>query len=89
MEPLNLNNQNNRNTYAMSDAEKKQILLNHYDFGEICEIVGYLDYSNPDLDWLDGLEESDYGKFEKEIMNYAITNGNFEEVIKTNKRIAI
>ena len=72
--------------------EKKAILLKHYAIEEICEIMGYYDGSNSDglpMDKLEELEETDFNAFEDLMLNHAIINGNFEEVIEFDARLAI
>lgn len=77
--------------FNLTNIEKKQRLLNHYDFDEILEILGYFDGSNEDVcnNYFNKLELQDKQKFISEILDIAIINGNFEEVILTNKRHAL
>jgi hypothetical protein len=73
---------------TLSVKTKKQRVRKLYTLDEICEILGYYDNSNPDLNY-DLLSNMDDDKFEKAIINKAIINGNFEEAIKTNRRVAL
>jgi len=69
-----------------TDAEKKQTLRKLYTLDEICEILGYFDESNPDLNYpmLKIDEEFSPSTFEETILGIAINNGNFEEAVLTN-----
>lgn len=71
--------------------EKKAILLKHYTFDEICDIMGYDDESNENVvtDEIKELEQIDFNKFQDIILNEAIINGNFEEVIWYDDRFSI
>lgn len=70
---------------------KMNILLKHYSFDEICEIMGYDDDSNSDVANIEmkELELKDYPAFVNKMMSAAIINGNFEEVIKHNERLPV
>lgn len=80
-----------------TDKEKKEILLKHYDFDEICEIIGFYDGSNEDVTtdeindlynyWKFTNEKVDFEAFQNAILNKAIVNGNFEEVIEKDERL--
>ncbi len=75
----------------MSTTDKIKILLKHYYFHEICEIMGYDDESNETVatDEMRRLEKEDYPLFFSKMMEAAIINGNFEEVIANNVRLPI
>jgi hypothetical protein len=75
----------------LTTDKKKAILLKHYTFDEICEIMGFYDGSNEDVctPEINTAYETDNLKFEQLILNEAIINGNFEEVITTDKRHAL
>ena len=83
----------------MTDKMKKKILKKHYSLDEICEILGFFDGSNEDVntDEINDLynkaeftnEPSDWDKFEDRIMDEAIINGNFEESIEMDCRIGL
>lgn len=72
----------------LTKAEQKARLLKHYDFDEICDIIGYYDGSNEDVatEKMETLEVKDFAKFKEAILNEAIINGNFEEVILNDVR---
>ncbi len=72
-------------------VEKKSILLKHYGFDEICEIMGWYDGSNEDVctPEMEMLEKTNPEKFEDKMMDAAIINGNFEEVIEYDCRYPI
>lgn len=82
-----------------TDKEKKEILLKHYDFDEICEIMGFYDGSNEDVTtdeindlynyWKFTNEKVDFEAFQDAILNKAIVNGNFEEVIEKDERFPL
>jgi len=82
-----------------TNKDKKEILKKHYSLDEICEILGFYDGSNEDVntDELNDLyttaeftnESSDWDKFEDKILDQAIINGNFEESIEQNCRIGL
>lgn len=82
-----------------TDAEKKAILLKHYDFDEICEIIGFYDGSNEDVTtdeindlynyWKFTNEKVDFEAFQDAILSKAIINGNFEESIEKDCRLAL
>ena len=74
-----------------NNEDKIKILLKHYYFHEICEIMGYDDGSNETVstDEMRRLEKEDYPIFFQKMMEAAIINGNFEEVIKYDKRLPI
>jgi len=74
-----------------ANKKKKEILKRLYTLDEICEILGYFDESNPDLDYpvLKLQEEFSPSTFEDMIFSEAIQNGNFEEVIKTGIRVTL
>jgi F0F1-type ATP synthase beta subunit len=82
-----------------TNKDKKEILKKHYSLDEICEILGFYDGSNEDVntDELNDLfsnaqftnEPSDWDKFEDKILDQAIINGNFEESIEQNCRIGL
>ena len=84
---------------AKTEAEQKAILKKHYTLEEICEIMGFFDGSNEDVNTeeLNALyeqakvtnESSDWDKFEDKILDKAIINGNFEEVIEYDTRFPI
>ena len=62
----------------------KEILSEHYPLDEICEMIGYYDGSNSDslpMERLLQLELTDYKAFEDLILDHAIVNGNFEDVL--------
>ena len=77
-------------------AEKKLILKKHYEMDEICEIMGYFDGSNEDVctEEMDTLHAqaqrtnsaADWEKFDDRMLDAAIINGNFEEVIENDVR---
>jgi hypothetical protein len=77
-------------------AEKKLILKKHYTMDEIGEIMGFYDGSNEDVctDEINDLhaqaertnEAADWKKFDDKILDAAIINGNFEEVIENDVR---
>jgi hypothetical protein len=74
-----------------SNSQKKAILLKHYGFDEICEIMGFDDESNetvctPEMKML---EKTNPSLFEDRMMDEAIINGNFEEVIEHDCRFPI
>ena len=72
-----------------ADWQKKAILRSHYTINEIEEIIGYADGSNSDylpMDRLKELEETDLDAFEDLLLDHAIINGNFEEVVGTDRR---
>ena len=74
-----------------TDAEKKAILLKHYDMSEIEEIMGFHDGSNEDV-CTPEFEEAykhDYERFKELMLAEAINNGNFEEVIWYDARLAL
>ena len=87
------------NKQEKTPEEKKAILLKHYDFDEICEIMGFYDGSNEDVctEEIDALhkqseatgKKEDFEAFQEAILNKAIINGNFEEVIETDTRHAL
>jgi hypothetical protein len=76
--------------------EKKAILLKHYSFDEICEIMGFYDGSNEEVTtdkmndlynyWKFTNEKVDFEAFQDAMLDEAIKNGNFEEVIETDVR---
>jgi hypothetical protein len=70
---------------------KINILLRHYSFDEICEIMGYDDESNETVatDEMKELEKSNYQEFVTKMLEAAIINGNFEEVIENDVRLPI
>jgi len=72
-------------------AEKKVILLKHYGFDEICEIMGFDDESNEDVctPEMKMLEKTNPSLFEEKMLDAAIINGNFEEVIEYDVRLPI
>jgi hypothetical protein len=72
-----------------TNEQKKAILRSHYTISEIEEIIGYSDGSNSDclpMDRLRELEETDFDAFEELLLDHAVINGNFEEVIGTDQR---
>lgn len=71
--------------------EKKHILLKHYAFEEICEIMGYYDGSNEDVSnpEMEKLEAEDFPAFHQKMIEKAVDNGNFEEVIEKDLRFAL
>ena len=71
--------------------EKKHILLKHYAFEEICEIMGYYDGSNEDVSnpEMERLETEDFPKFHALMLEKASVNGNFEECIEHDHRFAL
>lgn len=75
----------------LSNKEKKRRVKALYTLDELCEILGYYDQSNPDLDFsiLNHLKENNMDAFELMIVDYAIKNGNFEETINDNVRVAL
>jgi hypothetical protein len=75
----------------MSNSDKIKILLKHYFFHEICDIMGYNDESNETVatDEMRRLEKEDYPLFFSKMMEAAIINGNFEEVIENDARLPI
>ena len=75
----------------LTDAEKKVILLKHYDFDEICDIMGFDDESNEDVFTPEMvlLEHTNPSLFEEKMLDSAIINGNFEEVIELDLRMPI
>jgi hypothetical protein len=86
-------------TYKLMEktaAEKKAILKKHYTMDEICEIMGFFDGSNETVctDEFNDLhaqaeftnEPTDWDKFEDRMLDEAIINGNFEEVIENDVR---
>jgi len=76
---------------AKTLEEKKHILLKHYAFEEICEIMGYYDGSNDDVSnpEMEKLEADDFPTFHKLMLEKAVVNGNFEEVIEKDYRFAL
>lgn len=80
-----------KNNAEKTPEEKKKTLLNHYTFDEICEILGYFDGSNTDVSnpEMETLEEKNYEQFKDKMLDVAIINGNFEEVITTDTRHAL
>jgi len=82
-----------------TNNEKKELLKKHYTLDEICDILGFYDGSNEDVntDELIDLfntaqftnEPSDWNNFEDKILDQAIINGNFEEVIETDCRLPL
>lgn len=74
-----------------SIEQKKQILLKHYSFDEICEIMGFDDESNEDVftPEMVELESSNPKLFYNKMLDAAIINGNFEEVIEHDARLPI
>ena len=76
---------------AKTLEEKKHILLKHYAFEEICEIMGYYDGSNKDVSnpEMEKLESEDFPTFHKLMLEKASVNGNFEEVIEHDCRFAL
>jgi len=75
----------------LTEEEKRVRVRGLYTLDEMCEILGYYDRSNTDLDFkvLEHLELTDFDMFELMIVNEAIQNGNFEESINDNKRFAL
>ena len=75
----------------LTEDQKRLRVLELYTIDEICEILGYYDHSNTDLDFetLENLELTDIVMFELMIVNEAINNGNFEEAINNNERFAL
>lgn len=71
--------------------EKKHILLKHYAFEEICEIMGYYDGSNEDVSnpEMEKLEAEDFPTFHQKMIEKAVVNGNFEECIEHDCRFAL
>lgn len=77
-------------------AEKKEILKKHYAMDEICEIMGFFDGSNEtvcteEFEKLYAHAEAtnkaeDWKKFDERMLDEAIINGNFEEVIENDVR---
>ncbi len=75
----------------LTNTEKKAILLKHYGFDEICEIMGYDDCSNEDVynPEMILLEHNNPSLFEEKMLDAAIINGNFEDVIRLDLRMPI
>jgi hypothetical protein len=76
----------------LTPKQKKAILLKHYTIDEICEIMGYYDDSNADelpMEKLEELQLTNLKAFEDLMLDHAIINGNFEDVIKDDMRIAL
>lgn len=71
--------------------EQKAILLKHYRFDEICEIMGFDDESNEDVctSEMIALEHNNPSLFYDKMMEAAIINGNFEEAIEHDVRFPI
>lgn len=69
--------------------EKIERLKNLYCVQDVSEVIGYLDESNPDLDYslLDKLLENDRNAWVEEIYKIGAENGNFEEAILLNETI--
>jgi hypothetical protein len=80
-----------KNKIQSKKVTKMNLLLRHYTFGEICEIMGYDDDSNETVatDEMKKLEENNYPEFVNKMMEAAIINGNFESVILHNRRLPI
>jgi myosin heavy subunit len=76
---------------AAERARKIEILLKHYTLDEILDILGYYDGSNPDVanKEMQELEVNSYTNFVDKIFDEAIINGNFEEVIRDDVRLAL
>jgi hypothetical protein len=76
---------------TLSIEEKKKRVKALYTLDEMCEILGYFDESNPDLDYptLKLNEQFSPNTFEEMIVEKAIENGNFEEAIETNVRFSL
>ena len=72
-----------------TDKEKKEILLRHFGFDEICEIMGWNDESNEDVctPEMELLAHNNPSLFEEKMLDAAIINGNFEEVIEHDCRL--
>lgn len=72
----------------LTNDQKKARLLKHYTFDEILEIIGFYDGSNEDVATIEMelLANRNPNGFEYAILEKAIINGNFEEVIEKNKR---
>lgn len=70
-------------TTAEENEKKKRILLEHYSFNEICDIIGYDDESNEDVATAEmkRLEIENYPEFVSKILDSAIINGNFEDIV--------
>ena len=74
----------------MNKQEKKELLLKLYGFDEICEIMGVFDGSNEDVCTPEILSMDNESKeFEDLILEQAIINGNFEEVLEHGVRFPI
>jgi len=75
----------------LSNEEKKNRVRKLYSLDEMCEILGYYDQSNTDLNFqtLEYLERTNEKAFELMIVDEAIKNGNFEESIENNKRFEL
>ena len=73
------------------NEEKKNRVRKLYSLDEMCEILGYYDQSNTDLNFqtLEYLERTNEKAFELMIVDEAIKNGNFEESIENNKRFEL
>lgn len=80
-----------KNKKQSKKVTKMNLLLRHYTFGEICEIMGYSDESNETVanEEMNKLEENNYPEFVNKMMEAAIINGNFESTILHNKRFPI
>lgn len=79
----------------MNTAEKKKLLLELYTFEEILDIMGFYGGVGSTA-WdektqlkLESIETTDVLQFESIVMDEAIVNGNFEEVLKCGKRLAV
>ncbi len=74
----------------LSSEEKIKRVKNLYpDLDEVLDVLGYWDYSNPDIcnAYFERLEKENPQKFEEEVYKEASENGNFEEAIELNKRV--
>jgi len=77
---------------AMENAErnaKVAVLLHFHSFEDICETMGYYDKSNPEVcsKEMQTLEKTDFEKFKEKMLDEAIKNGNFEELLKKNMSV--
>lgn len=91
-EEFNKQNKNLKKSIIEKDNnQKKAILLKHYSFDEICEILGWYDESNETVCTaeMELLEKTNPSAFEEKMMDEAIINGNFEEVIEKDCRFPI
>lgn len=80
-----------KNKAKSKRVTKINILLKHYTFNEICDIIGYADASNKEVATpeMKRLEAENYPEFVAKILNLAVINEHFKKVIAQNLRLPL